>query len=47
MVAHKGWDIGLAVAEQSHAKPFGAAVSRAGEAGAVPRFWSAKKSGAG
>lgn len=47
LVAHKGWDIGFAVAEQSRAKPIGAAASRAGKAGAVPGVWSAKKSCAG
>lgn len=47
MVAHKGWDIGFAVAEQSHLKPVGAALSRAGAPGAALRVWSAKKSGAG
>lgn len=47
MVAHKEWDVGFAVAEQSHSKPMGAAASRAGVAGAVPRVWSAEKNGVG
>lgn len=47
MIAHKQWAIGFVVAKQSHSKPMRAAVSGGGAAGAIPRAWSAEKSGAG